>query len=274
MIKRVESRWLKVESWRSQKNARASRGSTLSRIGEGHLHSGYRHTAFADSSGTSFDRAGADIACSKNVRQAGLERAGRPFVFFPSRRVRHDRSRFDEPFFVALDLEWQPLGAWNGADHGKNRRCSDNPPLAGLRIFQLGFFEHFAARHFSDLGVKENLDVVVRFHPPRKIARHFREIVAADYEQHFGGAVGKEHRGLAGRIAASSDDDGLAPTNLTLKRRRRVVNAHIFKFFAPLRIQPAVIRASRDQNAFCPEHGAATFDLKTSTVFVSTIIMK
>src|SRR6266496_4993895 len=179
MIKRVESRWLKVESWRSQKNARASRGSTLSRIGEGHLHSGYRHTAFADSSGTSFDRAGADIACSKNVRQAGLERAGRPFVFFPSRRVRHDRSRFDEPFFVALDLEWQPLGAWNGADHGKNRRCSDHAALAGLCIFQLSFFEGLVSGHSSDLSVKENLDVVFRLDPSGEIAGHFGKILSA-----------------------------------------------------------------------------------------------
>src|SRR5439155_18292469 len=49
---------------------------------------------------------------------------------------------------------------------------------------------------------------------------------------------------------------------------------HIFKLFASLRVESAVIGAGRDQNAFCPEHGAATFDLKTGTIFVSTIIMK
>src|SRR5438874_1437547 len=99
----------------SKERARPSRGSTLSRIGEGNLHAGDRHTAFADGSGTTFDRAGADIACSKNVRQAGLERTRLAFVFFPSRRVRHDRSRFDESFFVALDFDWQPFGASGGA---------------------------------------------------------------------------------------------------------------------------------------------------------------
>src|SRR2546430_11061419 len=87
----------------------------LSRSGEGCLHAGDRHAAFTDGSGTTFNRAGADIACSKNVRQAGLERSGRPFVFFPSGRVHYERTCFDKSFFVALNLEWQPLGAWNGA---------------------------------------------------------------------------------------------------------------------------------------------------------------
>src|SRR5439155_25925772 len=106
-----------------------------------------------------FDRAGADIACSKNGRQAGLEWAGRPFVLFPSGRVRNERTRFDKSFFVALDLEWQPLSAWSGADHGKNRRCSHNAPLACFCIFQLGSFDPAAARHFSVSGVEEILEV-------------------------------------------------------------------------------------------------------------------
>src|SRR6266513_3294287 len=248
--------------------------TVLSRSGEGHLHAGDSHAAFAHGSGATFDRPRADIARSKNGRQAGLEWAGRPFVLFPSGRVRNERTCFDKSFFVALDLEWQPLCAWSGADHGKNRRCSEYAPLACFCIFQLGFFEHSAASHFSDLGVKENLDVLLRFHPPRKIARHFREIVATDYEQHFAGAIGKEHRSLASRIATARDDDGLSPTNLTFQRRRRVINAHIFKLFASFRIESAVIGASRDQNAFCPEHGAATFDLETGAIFVTTIITK
>jgi hypothetical protein len=42
--------------------------TVLSRSGEGHLHAGDRHAAFADGCGTTFDRTGADIACSKNGR--------------------------------------------------------------------------------------------------------------------------------------------------------------------------------------------------------------
>ena len=42
--------------------------TVLSRSGEGHLHAGDRHAAFAHGSGATFDRTGADIACSKNGR--------------------------------------------------------------------------------------------------------------------------------------------------------------------------------------------------------------
>ena len=42
--------------------------TVLSRSGEGHLHAGDRHAAFAHGGGTTFNRTGADIACSKNGR--------------------------------------------------------------------------------------------------------------------------------------------------------------------------------------------------------------
>src|SRR6267143_152380 len=83
-----------------------------------------------------------------------------------------------------------------------------------------------------------------RLHPSCKITRHvFEKIVAADYEQHFGRAVGKEHRGLARGIAATGDDDGFAAANLTFQRSRSVVNAYTLKLFATLRIESPVIRA-------------------------------
>ena len=119
-----------------------------------------------------------------------------------------------------------------------------------------------------------NLDVVFRFDSPRKIARHFRKIVAADNEQDFGCAIGKEHCGLASRIAAACDDDGFAATNLAFQRSRSIINPHILKLFATLRIQPAVIRASRDQDTLCAEHSPATFHLKAGAVFLGAIIIK
>ena len=196
------------------------------------------------------------------------------FVLFPRRCARHKRSGFDESFFVALDLERQPFGAWNSADHRENRGCLDNAPLTRPGIFQLRFFEHFVPQHFSNLGVIKNIDVVFRFDSPRKIARHFRKIVAADNEQDFGCAIGKKHCGLTGRIAAACDDDGFTATNLTFQRSRSIINPHILKLFATLRIQSAVIRASRDQNTFCAEHSSATFHLQAGAVFIGAIIIK
>src|SRR5260370_33212376 len=94
--------------------------TALSRCGECNLHAGDRHAAFAHGSGATFHRAGADIARSKNGRQAGLEWAGQPVVLFPNRPVPNAATRFVKSLSVALDLERQPLSAWSGADHGKN----------------------------------------------------------------------------------------------------------------------------------------------------------
>ena len=116
--------------------------------------------------------------------------------------------------------------------------------------------------------MKENLDVFSRLHAPGKIARHvFEKIVTTDDEQYFGGAIGKEHRCLPRRIAASSDDDGFPATNLTFERGCSVINAHPLKLFATFRIQSAVIRARGYQDAFRSQHGGATFDLETGAVF-------
>src|SRR5439155_25365135 len=97
---------------------------------------------------------------------------------------------------------------------------------------------------------------------------------AADNEQDFGCAIGKEHRSLTSRIAAACDDDGFPATNLTFQRSRSIVNAHILKLFPPFRVQPAVIRAGCDENTFCAEHSSATLHLQTGTVFVAAIIIK
>ena len=42
--------------------------TALTRRGERNLHAGDGHAAFAHGSGATFDRTGADIACSKNAR--------------------------------------------------------------------------------------------------------------------------------------------------------------------------------------------------------------
>ena len=124
--------------------------------------------------------------------------------------------------------------------------------------------------------MKEDLDVVLRLDPSGKITRHvFRNIIAPDHQQHFGRAIGKEHRGLAGRIAATSHDNGLLTTNLAFQRGRSVVKAHTFKLFATFRIQSPVIRARGDQDTFRSQDGGATFDLETGAVFVGAVaVMK
>ena len=80
--------------------------TALSRCGECHLHAGNRHAAFADGSGATFYRPRADIACSKNGRQAGLERAGLMFVRLPGWCAGDAHPGFDKSVGVAVDFRW------------------------------------------------------------------------------------------------------------------------------------------------------------------------
>ena len=70
------------------------------------LHTGDGHPAFADRRSTTFYRTGSDIARGENIWKTGFERSRLAFIFFPRGRVRNVESRFDESFFVALDLDW------------------------------------------------------------------------------------------------------------------------------------------------------------------------
>src|SRR5438067_13870722 len=63
-------------------------------------------------------------------------------------------------------------------------------------------------------------------------------------------------------------------TELTFHCRRSVVNAHILKLFAPLRIQPAVIGARCNQNSFCSKNGGAPLRLEADAVLAVGNVIK
>src|SRR4029077_2958078 len=160
---------------------------------------------------------------------------------------------FDESFGIALDFRWQPFGARFGADHGKNGRRSNDAAFARLGIFQFDFFQLFRARHFADLGLVENLDVAVGFYPTRKVVRHLHT-VSPNEKKYFGRALRKEHRRLAGRIAAAGDNHSFVATKLTFQRGGSVISTYTFELFAALGFEPAIIRASRNEESFRAKH--------------------
>ena len=136
------------------------------------MDSGDGHSAFADSRGAALHGSRTNIASGKNSWKTRFKRSGAAFVFAP-RRCFHDvATRFDESFFVSLNFRRQPLCARAGADHGKHRRRPNDSALACLGIFQFDLFQLFAAGHFPDLSIAENLDVFAGLYPTRKIVRH------------------------------------------------------------------------------------------------------
>src|SRR5207237_3680870 len=48
----------------------------------------------------------------------------------------------------------------------------------------------------------------------------------------------------------------------------------ILKLFPPLRIQPAIIGASRNQDTFCVKHRGATFRLETGAVLAISVVLQ
>src|SRR5437879_4740680 len=137
------------------------------------LDIGRSHAAFADCGGTTFHRAGAHIARSKNSWQTCFKRTGLMFTRLPGWRRGHAGPGFDESFVVALDFGRQPVRAWACADHGKHSRRSNLSAFAVLRIFQLDLFELFSAKHFADLRLVKDLNVLTRLHSTREVVRHF-----------------------------------------------------------------------------------------------------
>src|SRR6202011_2225842 len=109
--------------------------------------------------------------------------------------------------------------------------------------------------------------------PTRKIVRHFH-ILSPDEKEHFGRAVGKEHRRLAGGVAAAGDNDSFVAAKLTFQGGGSVVNADTFELFATLRFEPAIIGASCNEDSFCVKHRTATFRLKACAVLAIGIVFQ
>ncbi len=203
------------------------------------MDAGDGHAAFAHSGGATFYRPGPDIARGKNTRKAGLERAWAGVCSF-SRRANPPRSEpvLINPFSSRSISPRQPFGAGIGANHGKNGGRSDHAPFAGLGVFQLGFFQLFSRQTICESRCERESRCSLSLPPVAKdrstsLERSPPRITRSD----FGGAIGKEHRGLARRIAAAGDDDSFPATNLTFERGRGIINAHAFKLFAALRLQ-------------------------------------
>src|SRR5207245_1608646 len=112
------------------------------------------------------------FARSKNSWQTCFKPAGLMFTRLPGWRRGHAGPGFDESFVVALDFGRQPVRAWAGADHGKHSRRSNLSAFAVLRIFQLDLFELFSTRHFADLRLVKDLNVLTRLHPTSERVRH------------------------------------------------------------------------------------------------------
>ena len=95
----------------------------------------------------------------------------------------------------------------------------------------------------------------------------------ANDKQYLRRTFGKKHRGLPGRVAAAGDDHRFVATKPPLQRRGGVINARPFELFAALGFEPAIIRASRNQDSFCAKHRTATFRLEASAVFLAVRVI-
>ena len=106
---------------------------------------------------------------------------------------------FDKSFLVPLDFRRQPLCAWTSADHRENGRGLTTR-RSPVRCFPIRLAPAFCRRTSLRISVRrESRCFRLRLHATRKVVRHLvGNVISPNDKQYFGGAVGKEHRGLAG----------------------------------------------------------------------------
>src|SRR5262249_10888478 len=109
----------------------------------------------------------------------------------------------------------------------------------------------------------------------REVVGHFfGNVIAADDEQHFGGAIRKKHRRLSSRVTAPDDNYSFVSANLTFERGSRVINPNSFEAFTILRVKPAIVRAISNQPSFCAQKRGTAFDLNAGAVFAVGVVVE
>src|ERR1700757_3803281 len=233
------------------------------------------HPALADSRGATLDGPGTHIAGCENSWKTGFERSGSPFVFAPCWCFSDVRTGLDESLLVTLNFRRQPFCAWASADHRKDRRRFNRATLSCFCVFQLDLLKPLVTEHLANFCSIKNLDVRLRLHAAREVVGHlFRNVIATDHEQDLGGALGKKHRRLSGRVTTADDNHCFVSTNLTFKGRCCVVNANSFKSLTVLCIQPAIVHTCSNQYSLRAENCRATFDFNAGGVFPIGVVAK
>lgn len=213
------------------------------------MDEGDGHGALTDGGGDTFHGGGADVTGGKDPGMTGFEKKGRT-VREPCRRVPNSRSGFDESSFVGFDFFGQPVCVGHGTDEGEDRRGVYGPRFASAVVLNFHRFEMTATRHGGHFGVGENFDVACLLDAPGKIARHpFIDIVAANEQEDFPGALGKENGGLAGRICGADYNHFGTRAHLRFHGSGRIVDAQAFETRDSLDVQPTVGRAGSDEEA-------------------------
>src|SRR5260370_31956491 len=162
--------------------------------------------ACTDGGSDTFHGGEADVTGGKDPGMTGFEKKGRT-VREPSRRVPNSRCGFDESSFVGCDFFGQPFCVGYGTDECEDRWGVYAPPFARAVVLDFHCFEMTATRYGGNFGVGENFDVAGLLDSPGKVARHpFIDIVAANEQEDFRGALGKENGGLARRIWSGDYD--------------------------------------------------------------------
>src|SRR4029453_3526097 len=166
------------------------------------MDSGDGHSAFADRRCATLHRSRADVAGGKDSGKTCFKRSGAAFVSAPRWCFSDIGTSLDESLIVPLDFRWQPLCAWAGANHLKDRWRFDSATLPCFRVFQFDLLELLVAKHLSNLCSIKNFYVRLGLHATCEVVGHFfGNVIAANDEQHFRGAIGKKHGCLSGRVA-------------------------------------------------------------------------
>src|SRR5215218_6518589 len=214
----------------------------------------HRHSALANRGGAPLDRATAHVASGEYSRQARLQEERLPRTFSPGvlikRRTVQLPARQDEATLVEFDGSVEPAGVGFRTDEDKERPGIEGSTRAGAVVLDHDTLQAVLPREFSDLCVREQLDVLGIHDPVDEIPRHALGQVVAPYEQvNPPRASRQEQRRLARRVAPAHDRNLLALAPLSLGLRCGIVDAYPLKLLQSGHVESAVAGPARGYHA-------------------------
>ena len=152
-----------------------------------------------------------------------------------------------EALVVLADEVDQPLRPRRGADHREHGRGGD--ALLGTGAGDHDGFELLVSFERSHFAAGPDADVRLGRDLLDQVARHRRLERSPGHDVDLAGVVCQLDRGLPGRVRSAYDDDVLVRALLRLDVRRCVVQAQALEPIRVLGVQPAVVRARRQDDA-------------------------
>ena len=224
------------------------------------MHELHTDRAFADRGGDALDAVGAHVAHGEYAGKAGFEQIGRARQQ-PAGSGEVFGAQFGscahEVLVVERHATRQPGGIRHGPGHHEHAADLAYLRPTGCRVMPRQALEAFIAIQCRDLRARVQRNARVFLDAPDQVARHaVGEAFGTHQHVHMAAAASEENGGLAGRIAATDDDDFLVLAQFRLEVGRGVIDSRADEFRQVGNARVAIFRARCNDDGTGLHHAA------------------